>query len=192
MALESLRFTTEDAPLRGASCFFSLYKFSPVLLAGVAETPPTPDWGFLFHREYILRTAAQLTQEVHLQVPSDLRYTENDEWIRVDGDQAEVGVTDYAQDQLSDVVYVEISVEKGDEVKKGAAFGTIESVKAASDVYLPVSGKVTAVNDILEDTPELINDDPYGEAWLLKIEIVNAAELEDLMDHSAYQEYRSE
>ncbi len=127
-----------------------------------------------------------------MQVPSDLRYTENDEWIRVDGDQAEVGVTDYAQDQLSDVVYVEISVEKGDEVKKGAAFGTIESVKAASDVYLPVSGKVTAVNDILEDTPELINDDPYGEAWLLKIEIVNAAELEDLMDHSAYQEYRSE
>jgi glycine cleavage system H protein len=127
-----------------------------------------------------------------MDFPTDLRYTKNDEWVRVDGDSAVIGITDYAQDQLSDIVYVEVNPGEGDSVSKGDSFGTVESVKAAADVYMPISGTVTAINDLLEDTPEVINDDPYGQAWMLKITISDAAELDGLLDPEAYQAFRSE
>ncbi len=118
-------------------------------------------------------------------VPTDLKYAKNDEWIRVDGDEGVVGVSDYAQDQLSDIVYVELP-EVGAELKAGDEFGQIESVKAASDLYAPVSGTVIAINESLPDTPEIVNDDPYGKAWMIKIRISDAAELDALMDAEAY------
>ncbi len=124
-----------------------------------------------------------------MNIPADLKYTKNDEWIRADGT---VGVTDYAQDQLSDVVFVEIVVSEGDEVAQNDIIGTIESVKAAADVYAPVSGKVVAVNEALDDNPELINEDPYGKAWLIKLEIADPAELDGLMDAAAYEAYCKE
>jgi glycine cleavage system H protein len=121
-----------------------------------------------------------------MNVPSDLKYTSNDEWIRVEGKSGTVGITDHAQNQLSDIVYVEIVVAVGDEVKKGDACATLESVKAAADVYLPASGKVVAINEALPDTPEKVNSDPYGEAWMVKIELADPGELGDLLDAAAY------
>jgi len=122
-----------------------------------------------------------------MNIPSDLKYTANDEWIRVEGKTATVGITDFAQNQLSDIVFVEIVVAVGDEVKKGEACATLESVKAAADVYLPASGVVVAINESLPDTPEMVNSDSYGEAWMVKIELTNPAELGELMDSAAYQ-----
>lgn len=127
-----------------------------------------------------------------MKVPADLKYTENDEWIRLDGETGFVGITDYAQDELSDVVYLEFTVTEGDKFEKGESFGTVESVKAAADVYFPVSGKATEINNALEETPELINSDPYGEAWMIKIEITDLSELDDLMDADAYNAYCEE
>jgi len=124
-----------------------------------------------------------------MNFPQDLKYTRNDEWISPDGT---VGISDYAQDQLSDVVFVEFVVSEGDEVNKGDIIATVESVKAAADVYAPVSGKVAAVNEDLADEPELINEDPYGKAWLIKLEIADPAELDDLMDAEAYEAYCKE
>jgi len=124
-----------------------------------------------------------------MNFPADLKYTKNDEWIRADGT---VGVTDYAQDQLSDVVFVEIVVSEGDEVAQGDIIATIESVKAAADVYAPVGGKVVAVNEELADNPELVNEDPYGKAWLIKLDIADSAELDGLMDAVAYEAYCKE
>jgi glycine cleavage system H protein len=122
-----------------------------------------------------------------MNFPTDLKYTENDEWIKVDDNVAAVGITDYAQDQLSDIVYVEFVVDEGDTVSKGDVCATVESVKAAADVYLAVSGKVVAVNEALPDTPEAVNSDPYGEAWMVKVELSEASELDDLMDAAAYE-----
>lgn len=127
-----------------------------------------------------------------MDIPGELKYTKNDEWIRVDGNVGTVGITDYAQDQLSDVVYVEVVLAEGEEASTGDTCATVESVKAASDVYMPVSGKVTEINDSLIDTPELINTDPYGDAWMIKIEISNPDELTELMDSAAYQSYCDE
>ncbi|HEY5574583.1 MAG TPA: glycine cleavage system protein GcvH [Anaerolineales bacterium] len=127
-----------------------------------------------------------------MNIPEDLKYTENDEWIRVEGNTGTVGITDYAQDQLSDIVYVEIIVDEGESLKKGDSCATVESVKAAADVYLPVGGTVTAINEDLGDTPELVNSDPYGEAWMVKVEISNPDELDDLMDAAAYRKYCEE
>lgn len=124
-----------------------------------------------------------------MNIPEDLKYTENDEWIRVEGNTGTVGITDYAQDQLSDIVYVEIIVDEGESLKKGDSCATVESVKAAADVYLPVGGTVTAINEDLGDTPELVNSDPYGAAWMVKVEISNPDELDDLMDAAAYRKY---
>jgi glycine cleavage system H protein len=121
-----------------------------------------------------------------MNIPSELKYTSNDEWIRVEGNTGTVGITDFAQNQLSDIVYVEIVVAVGDEVKKGEACATLESVKAAADVYLPASGKVVAVNEALPDTPEKVNSDPYGEAWMVKIELSDPGELDQLLDAAAY------
>jgi len=124
-----------------------------------------------------------------MNIPTDLRYTKNDEWVRVEGKLGTVGITDYAQDQLSDIVFAEVILNVGAPANKGAVLGTVESVKAASDVYLPVSGTVTAVNDLLSETPEAINTDPYGQAWLLVLELSNPAELDGLMDAAAYSTY---
>src|SRR5450756_2280498 len=120
-----------------------------------------------------------------MNFPTDVKYTKTDEWIRVKGSEAEVGLTDYAQNHLSDIVYVELP-EVGAEFKQATSFGSIESVKAASDLNLPVSGKISAVNDSLADTPEVVNSDPYGKGWIVKCTVANAAELSGLMDAAAY------
>ena len=124
-----------------------------------------------------------------MNIPTDLRFTQKDEWIRNEGNVATIGISDYAQDQLSDVVYVEVSVSEGDTVRKGDTIAAVESVKAASDVYVPVSGTVTAINDTLADTPEVINTDPYGKAWMIQIELSNPSELDSMMDAAGYEAY---
>ena len=127
-----------------------------------------------------------------MNIPSEMKYTENDEWIKVDGNIGTIGITDYAQDQLSDIVYVEILVTEDEEVGKGDACVTVESVKAAADVYMPVSGKVVAINEALADTPEIVNSDPYGGAWMVKVELSDTGELEDLLGAAAYESKVSE
>ncbi len=127
-----------------------------------------------------------------MNIPGDLKYTSTDEWVKVDGDVATIGITDYAQNQLSDVVFVEITLAVGDEAKKGTQCATIESVKAAADVNCPVSGEVVEVNEELPQTPEQVNTDPYTKAWMAKIQLSNPAELEGLMDAAAYQKFCEE
>lgn len=122
-----------------------------------------------------------------MNIPNDLRYTKNEEWLKIDGSNGTVGITDHAQDQLSDIVYFEVLVSEGDELKQGDSLATVESVKAAADVYAPVSGIVTAVNEDLADTPEKINSDPYIGAWMVKLTITNMDEVNSLMDADAYQ-----
>jgi glycine cleavage system H protein len=121
------------------------------------------------------------------QIPTNLKYTDNDEWLRIEGDIATTGITDYAQDQLSDIVFVEYLLDEGDQGEKGDTCATIESVKAAADVYLPVSGEIVAVNEDLADNPELINNDPYGDAWMYKIKLSAPSEVNDLLDVAGYQ-----
>ncbi|HUV94092.1 MAG TPA: glycine cleavage system protein GcvH [Anaerolineae bacterium] len=123
-----------------------------------------------------------------VQVDPECLYTETHEWIRVEGDYGYVGITDYAQEQLSDIVYVEVP-EGGDAFAKGEVFCVVESVKAASDCYLPVGGEILEVNGQLEDSPDLVNTDPYGEGWFVKIAIDDTDELDDLMDAEAYAEF---
>lgn len=127
-----------------------------------------------------------------MEFPKDLKYTENDEWIRVEGSTGTVGITDYAQDQLSDIVYVEVVVSEDEVVAKGDTCATIESVKAAADVYMPVSGKILAINEELADTPELVNSEPHGAAWLVKLELSDNTELEGLLDAAAYEKFTAE
>lgn len=122
-----------------------------------------------------------------MQFPKDLKFQKSDEWVKIDDDLATIGISDFAQDQLSDVVYVEFACEIGDEVSSGDTLGTIESVKAAADVSFPISGKVMEINEKLADTPELLNSDPYGEAWMVKIAISIPDELNQLMDAAAYE-----
>ena len=122
-----------------------------------------------------------------MNIPANLKYTENDEWIRVEGKVGTVGITDFAQNSLSDIVFVEVVASAGDTLKKGEACATLESVKAAADVYLPVGGKIIAANEQLPDQPEKVNSDPYGEAWMVKLEIADPAELDALLDASAYE-----
>ncbi len=124
-----------------------------------------------------------------MNIPSDLKYTQNDEWVRVEGKVGTVGITDYAQQQLSDIVFVEVVVGVGDTVKQGDTCATVESVKAAADVYLPVSGKVIEVNDSLPTIPEAVNSDPYGSAWMVKLELSNPGELEKLLDAASYEKH---
>lgn len=122
-----------------------------------------------------------------MNIPTNLKYTQNDEWINVDGNIGVVGITDFAQSQLSDIVYVEIILSVGDEVKKGDSASSIESVKAAADVYIPVSGRIIEVNESLSNTPETLNNDPYGDGWMVKIELSNLTELGELMDANSYE-----
>ena len=123
-----------------------------------------------------------------MNIPKDLKYTKNDEWIKVEGKTGLIGVSDFAQNSLSDVVYVELP-EAGDVFNKGETFGVVESVKAASDIYMPVSGEVIEVNEVLTQQYELVNKDPYGKAWMVKINISEPSELNRLMDAAAYEAY---
>ena len=126
-----------------------------------------------------------------MNVPDDLKYTREHEWARVKGTRVTVGITDFAQDQLGDVVFVELP-SVGDEVKKGEAFGVVESTKAVSDLFAPVSGKVVEVNDPLADAPETVNDDPYEEGWMIVVEIADPKELAELMDAPTYRKFVEE
>ena len=121
-----------------------------------------------------------------MELPDDLRYTTEDEWVRVDGDEVTVGISDFAQDQLGDIVYVELP-EVGRTVARGDAFGTIESVKALSDLYAPLSGEVSARNDALVDAPELVNSSPYGDGWIMRLRLADAAELDHLLSTDDYR-----
>jgi glycine cleavage system H protein len=123
-----------------------------------------------------------------MNIPKDLKYTKNDEWIKVEGKTGLIGVSDFAQNSLSDVVYVELP-EAGDVFNKGETFGVVESVKAASDIFMPVSGEVIEVNEVLTQQYELVNKDPYGKAWMVKINISEPSELDGLMDAAAYEAY---
>lgn len=124
-----------------------------------------------------------------MKIQPNLKYASSDEWLLVEGNIATLGISDYAQEQLSDIVYVEMNVSVGETVKKNGTVGTVESVKAASDVNTPVSGKIIEVNEALSGTPEMVNTDPFGAAWMLKIELSNPAEVDDLMDAKAYEKY---
>jgi glycine cleavage system H protein len=123
-----------------------------------------------------------------LSVPEDLQYTKSHEWVRTEGDTATIGITDHAQDELGDVVFVELPGE-GDTFDAGESFGTVESVKAVSDLYAPVGGEVVEVNSSLEDAPEKINDDPYGEGWIVKLRTTDEA---DLLAPEEYEEVVAE
>lgn len=125
------------------------------------------------------------------KINDDLLYTRDDEWVRVEGEEAVVGISDYAQNSLSDIVYLELP-SVGDRFGKGDSFGVVESVKAAADLYMPVSGEVTAVNEALVDRPELVNEDPYGEAWMVRVRLDDASELDELMDADAYRAYNED
>ena len=122
-----------------------------------------------------------------MNIPSELKYTKDHEWVRLEGDVATVGITDFAQGELGDIVYVE--VETHDEsLDKEEVFGTVEAVKTVSDLFLPLSGEIIAFNESLEDEPEKVNSDPYGEGWMIKIKLSDASEIEDLMTDDDYKE----
>jgi glycine cleavage system H protein len=121
-----------------------------------------------------------------MKIPAELKYTEDHEWVRVEGDTATVGITDFAQGELGDVVFVEIETE-GEELDKGETFGTVEAVKTVSDLFMPVGGEVAEVNETLADEPEIVNKDPYGKGWMVKIKIANASELDDLLSADDYK-----
>jgi len=121
-----------------------------------------------------------------MNIPGNLKYTKDHEWIRVEGDEAFVGITDYAQGELGDIVFIEIETE-GEELAKEEVFGTIEAVKTVSDMFMPVGGTVVEVNSKIESSPEVVNKDPYGDGWLIKIKLSNASELDELLDAAAYE-----
>ena len=127
-----------------------------------------------------------------MNFPKELKYSEKDEWIKIEGNIATIGISDYAQDALSDIVYLEFAVSVGDKVAKGDILGTVESVKAASDVYFSISGTILETNDDLLDEPEVVNSDPYGAAWYIKLELSAPEELAGLMDAEKYEAYVQE
>jgi glycine cleavage system H protein len=121
-------------------------------------------------------------------IPTDLRYSREHEWVRVNGSIARIGITDFAQDSLGDVVFVQLP-DVGTDIVAGASASEIESTKSVSDVYVPVSGSVHAVNDALTDTPELVNSDPYGDGWILEVALTDASQLDGLLDAEAYRAF---
>jgi glycine cleavage system H protein len=127
-----------------------------------------------------------------MTIPTNLKYDVTDEWVRVEGNIAVIGVSDYAQDSLSDIVFFEAVVSVGDEISAKDQIATLESVKAAADINAPVSGKVVAINEDLGGAPETVNSDPYGKGWMVKIEMSNSADLNHLMDSATYEKYLSE
>ena len=124
-----------------------------------------------------------------LSYPTDLKYAKSDEWVRIEGDVATTGLSDYAQDALNDIVFVEFTVSVGDEISAGTTFASVESVKAASDIYAHISGTVTELNQTLVDAPETINSEPYSGGWMVKIKLDGEADLSGLMDAAAYEAY---
>ena len=121
-----------------------------------------------------------------MNIPDNLKYTKDHEWVRLEGNIAVIGITEYAQGELGDIVFVDIDPDL-EEVVKGEPFGTIEAVKTVSDLYSPCNGKVTEINSGLEDQPEVINSDPYGEGWIIKVEVSDPSELDELLDGTSYQ-----
>ena len=122
-----------------------------------------------------------------MEIKSELKYTKDHEWVKVEGNQAIIGITDYAQGELGDIVYVEVEA-LGENLQKEEIFGSVEAVKTVSDLFLPVSGKIIELNEELEDKPELINEDPYGKGWIIKMEIENSSELDELLNSDSYEE----
>ena len=122
-----------------------------------------------------------------MNIPAELRYTREHEWIRVEGEVAYVGITDYAQSELGEIVFLDINTQ-GETLAQNEVFGSVEAVKTDSDLNMPVAGEVLEVNEVINDQPELVNNDPYGEGWMIKIQIQDSAELETLLDAAAYQE----
>ena len=122
-----------------------------------------------------------------MSAPTDLRYTRDHEWVRVDGGEATVGITQYAADQLGDIVFVELP-DEGRDLEEAKAFGVVESVKADSDLFAPLTGTVTSTNDALAANPELVNSDPYGDGWMIKIRLSDTSEMDDLLDGPAYDD----
>jgi glycine cleavage system H protein len=123
---------------------------------------------------------------MHMQFPDNLKYSKDHEWIRVEGDEAYVGITAFAAGELGDIVFVDVDTE-GESLDKDEVFGSVEAVKTVSDLFLPVSGEVLEFNEALEDAPESVNDDPYGDGWMVKIKIADASEVDGLMDAAAYE-----
>jgi glycine cleavage system H protein len=123
-----------------------------------------------------------------MSTPKGFKFNKTDEWVKVDGNIAIIGISDFAQDQLSDIVYIEFNKDPGESIEKGQVLAIIESVKAAADVNSPISGKVIEVNESLSDTPEVLNDDPYENGWLFKVELNNPSELDELFDAKGYDE----
>ena len=121
-----------------------------------------------------------------MNIPQDLKYTQDHEWVRIEGDQATIGITDFAQGELGDIVYVEVETV-GESLDKEAVFGTVEAVKTVSDLFLPLAGEITAFNEGLEDTPELVNEDPYDQGWIIKMKISDLSQIEALLTHEGYQ-----
>ena len=121
-----------------------------------------------------------------MKIPEGLRYTEEHEWVKLDGNVATVGITDFAQSELGDIVYLEIDT-LDDEINSNDVFGTVEAVKTVSDLFMPVNGKVIEVNSSLEDNPEVVNDDPYGDGWIIKIEVSNPSDIDALMSSEEYK-----
>ena len=124
-------------------------------------------------------------KQIQMNIPSNLKYSKDHEWIRVEGDEAYVGITDFAQSQLGDIVFVDVTTE-GETLAQGEVFGTIEAVKTVSDAFLPVGGEVLEFNAALNDAPEMVNKDPYGEGWMVKIKMTNPAELDALLSAEDY------
>ena len=122
-----------------------------------------------------------------MSAPTDLRYTRDHEWVRVDGGEATVGITQYAADQLGDIVFVELP-DEGRDLEEAKAFGVVESVKAVSDLFAPLTGTVTSINGALAANPELVNSDPYGDGWMIKIAVSDTSEVDDLLDGPAYDD----
>lgn len=122
-----------------------------------------------------------------MNIPAELKYTKDHEWIKIEGNIATVGITDFAQGELGDIVYVDVDT-LDDNVEEGAIFGSVEAVKTVSDLFMPLSGEVIEFNEGLEDDPELVNNDPYGKGWMIKIEISDSSQIEKLLDVAAYQE----
>lgn len=120
-----------------------------------------------------------------MNIPNDLKYTKDHEWVKIDGDEAIIGITDYAQGELGDIVFVDVDTE-GEELDTAEVFGTIEAVKTVSDLFMPLAGEVVEVNEKLEDEPELVNSDPYGDGWIIKVKVTGEAD--ELLDAAAYEE----
>ncbi len=120
-----------------------------------------------------------------MNIPSELKFTKDHEWVKVEGDIAIVGITDFAQGELGDIVYVEIETV-GEELEQGEVFGTVEAVKTVSDLFMPVSGEVIEFNENIESNPEVVNSDPYGDGWMIKIKLSNNSEIDNLLDSEAY------